>query len=43
MSNYMRPMYMELKPEMPIKASTGSNLRCNSWEIEAALRKQPKK
>ncbi|HJO92520.1 MAG TPA: urocanate hydratase [Victivallales bacterium] len=33
-----RPMYMELKPTEPVKAKRGSELRCKTWEAEAALR-----
>jgi len=34
----MRPMYMEEKPDKPIKAFRGSKLRAKNWEAEAALR-----
>lgn len=34
----MRPLYLEEKPEEDIHAMTGSQLRCKSWEAEAALR-----
>ena len=33
-----RPLYPEEKPPDPIHAQTGSHLRCNTWEAEAALR-----
>jgi len=33
-----RPMYYEEKPEGSIKAYTGSELHCKSWDAEAALR-----
>jgi len=34
----MRPMYMEEKPEKPIRAARGTTLRAKTWEAEAALR-----
>ena len=33
-----RPMFMELKPDGPIRAARGMELRCRSWAAEAALR-----
>lgn len=33
-----RPMYYEEKPMHEIRAATGTNLRCKTWEAEAALR-----
>ena len=33
-----RPMYFEKKPKDEIHAATGTELRCKSWEAEAALR-----
>jgi urocanate hydratase len=33
-----RPMFMEEKPAGPIRAATGTALRCRTWEAEAALR-----
>lgn len=33
-----RPMFMEEKPAGEIRAAIGSELRCKSWEAEAALR-----
>jgi urocanate hydratase len=33
-----RPMFMEEKPAAPIRAATGTALRCRTWEAEAALR-----
>ena len=33
-----RPMYVEDKPAKPIQAQTGTQLRCKTWEAEAALR-----
>jgi urocanate hydratase len=33
-----RPMYEKYKPETPIKAYTGEDLRCKTWDAEAALR-----
>jgi len=33
-----RPMYMEEKPQKPVKAAQGTELRCKTWEAEAALR-----
>lgn len=33
-----RPMYMEEKPQEPIRAQRGSQLRAHTWEAEAALR-----
>lgn len=38
MLNLKRPMYMEQKPKGAIKAERGINMRCKSWELEAALR-----
>lgn len=38
MSESTRPMYMEQKPKETIKAMRGSDIRCKSWESEAALR-----
>lgn len=38
MSKSLRPIYMELKPNNPIRAVRGSSMRCKSWESEAALR-----
>ncbi len=31
-------MYMEEKPQEPVKAAHGTELRCKTWEAEAALR-----
>lgn len=33
-----RPMFYEFRPQGPIKAPTGANLTCSSWDTEAALR-----
>ncbi|UOQ50866.1 urocanate hydratase [Hymenobacter cellulosivorans] len=33
-----RPMYYEYKPEETVKAQHGPELRCKTWEAEAALR-----
>ncbi|MDA3940926.1 MAG: urocanate hydratase [Spirochaetia bacterium] len=33
-----RPMYMEEKPNKPIRAARGTVLRAKTWEVEAALR-----
>ncbi len=33
-----RPMYEEYRPKEPIKAYTGKDLRCKTWDAEAALR-----
>ena len=33
-----RPMYMEEKPDGPVRAQRGSSLRAKNWEAEAALR-----
>jgi urocanate hydratase len=33
-----RPMFMDEKPAAPIRAATGTALRCRTWEAEAALR-----
>jgi urocanate hydratase len=33
-----RPMYMDLKPLIPVKAKRGTELRAKTWEAEAALR-----
>ncbi|PJJ59849.1 urocanate hydratase [Hymenobacter chitinivorans] len=33
-----RPMYYEYKPEQTVKAQHGPELRCKTWEAEAALR-----
>jgi len=33
-----RPMYEKYRPENPIKAYTGKDLRCKTWDAEAALR-----
>ena len=33
-----RPMYMEEKPDRVIRAQHGTELRCKTWEAEAALR-----
>jgi urocanate hydratase len=33
-----RPMFYEFKPEQTIKAQHGTELRCKTWEAEAALR-----
>jgi len=33
-----RPMYMELKPAIPVRAKRGTELRAKTWEAEAALR-----
>ncbi|MCC2545411.1 urocanate hydratase [Hymenobacter sp. BT175] len=33
-----RPMYYEYKPEETVKAKHGNELRCKTWEAEAALR-----
>lgn len=33
-----RPMYKKFKPDNPIKAYTGTDLRCKTWDAEAALR-----
>lgn len=33
-----RPLYRSEKPKKPISAQTGTNLRCKTWEAEAALR-----
>ena len=33
-----RPMYEKYKPKEPIKAYTGEDLRCKTWDAEAALR-----
>ena len=32
------PMFYEFKPEETVKAQHGSELRCKTWEAEAALR-----
>lgn len=37
-SKSKRPMYYDEKPKHDIKAATGTELRCKSWEVEAALR-----
>lgn len=34
----MRPMYFEDKPNFSIRAKKGNELRCKTWEAEAALR-----
>ncbi len=34
----MRPMYMEEKPDKPVRAMRGTTLRAKTWEAEAALR-----
>lgn len=34
----VRPMFMEEKPKEPIRAYTGIELHCKSWDTEAALR-----
>jgi len=34
----MRPMFMEEKPEKPVRAARGRKLRAKTWEAEAALR-----
>ncbi len=34
----MRPMYMEEKPDKPVRAVRGTTLRAKTWEAEAALR-----
>ncbi len=34
----MRPMYMEEKPDKPVRAVRGTTLRAKTWETEAALR-----
>jgi len=33
-----RPMYYEQRPSWPIKAPTGTNIQCRTWDAEAALR-----
>ncbi len=33
-----RPMFMEEKPEKPVRPATGNTLRAKTWEAEAALR-----
>lgn len=33
-----RPMYYEEKPSWPIKAPTGTQIQCRTWDAEAALR-----
>ena len=33
-----RPMYEKYRPKKPIKAYTGEDLRCKTWDAEAALR-----
>ncbi|MGC1122201.1 MAG: urocanate hydratase [Candidatus Methanofastidiosia archaeon] len=33
-----RPMYENYRPKTPIKAYTGDDLRCKTWDAEAALR-----
>lgn len=33
-----RPLYEKYRPENPIKAYTGKDLRCKTWDAEAALR-----
>src|SRR5690349_4561822 len=33
-----RPMYYEYKPKETVKAHHGNQLRCKTWEAEAALR-----
>lgn len=33
-----RPMHEKYRPENPIKAYTGDDLRCKTWDAEAALR-----
>ena len=33
-----RPMYYELRPQLPIKAPKGTTLTCKNWDSEAALR-----
>lgn len=33
-----RPMYYELRPQLPIKAPRGTTLTCKNWDSEAALR-----
>lgn len=37
-SKSKRPLYLEEKPKDEIHAYTGKDLRCKSWEAEAALR-----
>ncbi len=34
----MRPMYEKYRPKEPIRAYTGKDLRCKTWDAEAALR-----
>ena len=34
----IRPMFYEERPEFPIRAHTGTDLQCNNWDSEAALR-----
>jgi len=33
-----RPMFMDLRPDTPIRAARGTRLRCKTWAAEAALR-----
>ena len=33
-----RPMFYECRPQMPIKAPTGTTLTCKNWDSEAAMR-----
>ena len=33
-----RPLYEKYRPKKPIKAYTGEDLRCKTWDAEAALR-----
>jgi len=33
-----RPMYYEQRPSRPVKAPTGTNRQCRTWDAEAALR-----
>jgi urocanate hydratase len=34
----MRPMFMDEKPDLPVRAARGTVLRARTWEAEAALR-----
>lgn len=34
----IRPMFYKERPKFPIRAHTGTDLQCNNWDSEAALR-----
>ncbi len=34
----IRPLFYKERPEFPIRAHTGTDLQCNNWDSEAALR-----